>query len=362
VAREGLESASQAAWFERVDREIDNLRFAVNWAVERSLCDVGCDLVAAAARPALFRLAAGRAILESAARLLEVVRRSDPDRVAIAAAAAAVSAALALVFDRAAEYVDEALAHATGPDDPAVFHAEAARGYVVVTARGDITGGIPYARSCVAWMRRNGTDFELSWVLGVLATWLSGGAAPEEAGTTAREALEVARRAGAPSLVFGSLVALAESSLEADPEAARAYLREAATVHASGSVVEDAAVAAMMTVGARVDEAGIVLQAGAELLRTEPAEPLILSIVVESLAKVVEPRFPEQAVMLHGAADTLTPGLAALRRVSRLRGETSTVAVLGPDLCDRLRDEGAQMSAREVFDFARAVIDEALSD
>jgi hypothetical protein len=361
VAREGLESASQAAWFERVDREVDNLRFAVSWAVERSLCDVGCGLVAAAARPALFRLAAGRAILESAARLLEVVRRAGPNRVAIAAAAAAVSAALALVFDRAAEYVDEALAHATGPDDPAVFHAEAARGYVVM-ARGDITGGVTYARSCAAWLRRNGTDFELSWVLGVLAGWLSGGGELEEAGTTAREALEVARRAGAPSLVFGSLVALAQSSLEADPEAARAYLREAATVHASGSVVEDAAVAAMMTVGARVDEADIVLQAGAELLRTEPAEPLILSIVIESLAKVVAPRFPEHAVMLHGAADTLAPGLAELRRVSELRGGASTVAVLGPDLCDRLRDEGAQMSARETFDFARAVIDEALND
>ena len=364
VARGGLESASQPTWFQRVDREAENLRFAVNWAVERADCGVGCALVAAAARPVLFRVPAGRALLESAAPLLEVVRRTDPDRIAITAAGAAVVAALALEFDRAAEYIDDALAHATGPDDPAVAHAVASRGYVVM-ARGDVRAGLEDAERFLAWVRLYGTDFEVSWALSTIAGWFYALGDEAEARAVAEEALETARRSGAPSLLYASLVALAQSSIDGDPDAARAYVREAMTLQdVLGSFAEDAAIVSLIGIAARLDETDIVLRAASQILATDPAEALFVGVLLESLALAIARQRPEQAAAFNGAVDALAPGLVQIEMVATMRAHTADAlaASLSPDVIERVHDDGRRLSAREATDLARTVIDEMLSD
>jgi predicted ATPase/class 3 adenylate cyclase len=364
VALGGLQSPAEEVWADRVNAELENLRSAIDWAVERPDLDAGCRLVAAAARPPIFRVPAGRAVLDRAARLLEVVRRTDPDHVAITAAAAAVSAALDFDHDRGTALVNEALTHAVGPDDPATFHAQAARGYLRM-ALGDLEAAVQDCRDCTAWVRRRGNDFELAWALAILAAWIVNVGALEEAMSTALEALDVSRRTGVPSQLFGALVALAQASIDRDPGTAHAYVREAlGLIHALGPAVDDQALVSLMGLAVQLDDAEVALVLGRRILDRKPAEPLLQAVTLEFIAAVLGTQRPERAACLHGAVDAVAPGILQLGRLASIRAQAQRDinAALDPKTVGALHGQGAALSPGEALDFASGAVDEAQTE
>jgi hypothetical protein len=214
----------------------------------------------------------------------------------------------------------------------------------------------------VAWARKDGATFELSWALAVVASGLALIGQVEAARIQAQEALALARRTHTPTLLIGALVALAYTAVENDPDTARAHLLETVELREPfGHADPNGLDLSIMQLGVLLDEPEVVLWQAAQILRTSPAEHLILASVLESLATAVAANWPEHAATLHGAVDALMPGFAEAGpfAATRIRVRHSIVAATGADAEARSREHGTHMSQDEATAFAYAILDEA---
>jgi hypothetical protein len=117
----------------------------------------------------------------------------------------------------------------------------------------------------------------------------------------------------------------------------------------------------IMTLAVLLDEPDVVLWEAAQILRTPPAELVLLVYVLESLAAAVAATWPERAATLHGAVDALMPGFAEAGpfAATRSRVHHSIVAATDADAETRSREHGTHMSQDEATAFAHAILDEA---
>jgi predicted ATPase/class 3 adenylate cyclase len=360
LAREGLQSAEQLRWFSLVDREVENLRIAVEWAVTGADHELGYAMLATAALPPFCFLPAARAIFHNAESVLEVVRVAG-HHVTDTIAAASVAATLTGRLDRALDLSNETLALTGGEDVIATARAYASQSRIALDSR-NYPRFVECVQHIVAWARKDGTTFELSWALATLAQALAVIGQVEAARTEAQEALALARRTHTPSLLIGALVALAYVAVENDPDTARAHLLETVELREPfGHADPNGLDTTIMTLGVLLDEPDVVLWEAAQILRTSPAERLILATVLESLATAVAANWPERAATLHGAVDALIPGFAEAGPLATTRSRVhhSIVAATDADAEDRSREHGSHMSQDEATAYARAILDEA---
>ncbi len=360
VAREGLQSAEQLRWFSLVESEVENLRIAVEWAVTGADHELAYEMLSNAALSPFCFLPAARAIFDSAESVLEVVRVAG-DHVTDTIAAASVAAMLTGRHDRALDLSNETLALTGGEDVIATARAYATQTRIALDSR-NYPRAIECMQHIVAWARKDGATFELSWALGVVASGLALIGQVEAARTEAQEALALARRTNTPTLLIGALVALAYTAVENDPDTARAHLLETVELREPfGHADPNGLDVSIMQLGVLLDEPEVVLWQAAQILRTSPAEHLILASVLESLATAVAANWPEQAATLHGAVDALMPGFAEAGpfAATRSRVRHSIVAATDADAETRSRELGNRMSQDEATAFAHAILDEA---
>ncbi|MEX1008931.1 MAG: adenylate/guanylate cyclase domain-containing protein [Acidimicrobiia bacterium] len=366
VALAGSQGPEQAEWFARVDRDAENLRTAVSWAIAREDTPTAVELLATGTRSPLGTFTVGRAMLDSADAVLELVRATDLDRLTLVLAHAALLAAFRGDRGRAEQLCDEARAAADGPDDDDLYDVWAAEEWIALGA-GDLARAVECTEHIVAWARRNGYDYEQAGMAGSLVMFRASAGDPGT-GTgiaNAREALALSRRTGAPASIASNLAFLAQTLVDSDAETARANLVEAMQWHdALGpAFAEEAALSTIAMVGARLAERAVTLRAAARILDRTPSSTLILGGVLENVAASVAPESPDGAAILHGAVDVLTPGLVQWGPlvVTRARAVEAIDAHVDPEAVARDREQGALMTEPEAADLARALVDEALS-
>jgi predicted ATPase/class 3 adenylate cyclase len=359
VALKGLQSAQQLQWFSLVESEVENLRIAVEWAVTRGDHELGYEMLSTATLPPFTFLLAARAIFDNAESVLEIVRVAG-HHVADTIAAASIAVMFTGRHDRALELSNEALALAGGEDVIATARAYATQTRIALDNR-DYPRFAECMQHIVAYARKDGTTFELSWALAARAQSLGIIGEIDTARNEAQEALALARRTHTPSLLIGALVALAYIALESDPDTARAHLLEAVELrepfgHADPNGLDNS----IMGLGVLLDEPDVILWEAAQILRVPPAERLLLVYALESLAAAVAANWPEYAATLHGAVDTLMPGFAEVGpfAATRSRLRLSIVAAIGTDAETRSREHGTHMSQDEATAFAHSILDE----
>ena len=364
-ASPGLQGSGQLDWLRRVDREVENIRVAVTWALERERADDAVEMLCAAAKMPLCFLAAARPVIDQAEAVVAIARRAGSERLANVVAMSAWSASLRGETVLAEARCAEAEALCGDPDDPAMLDVMAARVGLAVISR-DIVAAGAQQESMVEWARRRGTPYELAAYLAGLAAQRVGAGQAELAVDNATEALTIARAVGASELALpDALGSLALAVLDHDPAASRAALVEADEVlgRLSDVPVGDVALMLMAIVAARLGEELLTLRIVDRAFRQTLVSPLNQAVVTECLGAALAPRWPAHAATLLGAVDALIPGLAEVGPMAVTRAySTETIdAALGADEIAVLRAQGAAMTATEASEFAGRCIDEALA-
>ncbi len=220
-----LRSREQIEWNRRTLRDADNLRAALDWAVETHSAEHALRLVAPLT---VNGIPIGNSAWAWAETTIEIPgapgHRLFPDVASWATWSATARGDLALA-ERYAAAIDEAEARlGTGS-------AAACRGRVFLAVfRGDLDTALSECEEWVARSRRNGDAYQLSEALIPLSIVQAATGGPTLARHTAEEGLQVARTTGIPSALVGALVLIPWSLLDEDPERALHLLDEAIEV------------------------------------------------------------------------------------------------------------------------------------
>jgi predicted ATPase/class 3 adenylate cyclase len=231
VARDaglGLRGPDEAAWRERVQREVDNLRAALSWAIATGDVRLALDPVADLAILGDGVAPYGR-LAEDAARLAP-----EEPRAAIALGAAAFAAVLQGEIDVARRVGGEARRMAEALDrtpDSLWVRCRVANATCVMFGYGGDEDAVAFGQAWIADARKLADP----WCLGeALTFWVGGGL--EDAVAAGEEALEIARLLGAPSRVAFAAIMLAARVAARDPARADELVREAdRAANASGN-------------------------------------------------------------------------------------------------------------------------------
>jgi predicted ATPase len=209
---------------ERIERELDNFRAALRWAVDARDADTALRLVDAFSNAGSIRTPFGTVALEAAGL---PGARSHP-LVAVALAAAAAALAVQGANQHAGELVEDALAAVESVADPVV------RGRVrchtcsnvamVPHLQHDIDRFIEVARTWVESASALADPFEISQALNLL-----GSLTPDPADGVAlcEKSLALARAGGSPSRIAYALIVLSARVGELDQDRAEVLLKEA---------------------------------------------------------------------------------------------------------------------------------------
>ena len=222
-AGSGLRGPDEAEWRQRVEREVDNLRAGLSWAVAAGDVDLALkpvsDLAVLGDGLAPYGLLA-----ESAARLAE-----DHPLAPVALGAGCWAATMQGDFDRALQLAGEARRSAERLDrtpEGLWVRCRVANATCVATFF-DPEG---YEDALSSWLN-DARELGDSWCLGEALTFgVGGGIADLDEGIAAgEEALLITRAIGAPSRVAFAAVFLAARLANRDPQRKDALLHEAAT-------------------------------------------------------------------------------------------------------------------------------------
>ncbi len=187
-----LQSSEQLEWIRRVERETENVRVAFAWTLQRERSDDVVTIVCAASSNPLSILSAVGTVFDKAEEALTVVRSSNSDRLSLMAAVAGWAACNCGDFDRAEGHLAEAEQLCSDPDDVATLHVVQTRMLMATVAR-DIEAASAAEQQMVDWARRNSAPYDLSAHLTGLSAQQATLGQREQAVTSAREALDVAR-------------------------------------------------------------------------------------------------------------------------------------------------------------------------
>lgn len=227
-AEEGLRGPDEGVWNVVITRELDNIRAAFQWALERVDVDMAYDISVGLARWALFR--AREDVSGWTLRARELPGASEHPMYARASAAMAWAVSLLGEVDSAQTFVEEGLA-AEASDDVALFDLYEAM-ISIRMFKGDAQGSLSYVRLA--------EDLDLhTWdraylMLGQCLVLAYTGD-PADAYERALEFEAIAREVGNPTLIAYSAYAQGESLMQTDPQAALGRYEESIRI---GSSVE----------------------------------------------------------------------------------------------------------------------------
>jgi predicted ATPase/class 3 adenylate cyclase len=358
-AAEHLRGPDQADWVARAEHETENARAAITWAVNTEKEPLAFEMLVAVDLPPMHSLPVGRVVWAAAEQVLELQRAAatGDEHLPRAVALGAMGAVFRGQLDRARALYEEAAALDDGTDDNVAFDLLGVQNNLALLT-GDVTQAMEANAGTLRLVRRLDRTIDIAGALAGLAAQHAASGDFDAAQPEAAEALELARRTGAPSIIAMAQAALAFAMIGSDPEAARTHLRALASPAAlppwSDTPVE-AALAMMMVCGARLGELEPTLIAGARVLDDTPSTPLIIGAVLETAAAVLTQRAPDEAATLRGAADTITPGFAD---VLALRGNPADAT---SEQTTPAYQTGQRMTEDEATAFARTLIRDALT-
>jgi hypothetical protein len=204
-----------------------------------------------------------------------------------------------------------------------------------------------YAEQAAAIAREDGRESHAAVGLAVAATGYTMAGDPQAGVGVAKDALELARAAGAPPVITFCLVALAGTVAESDPPAARRLLEEALALRESLDIENAAEVTHATLIAAGMGDWPLTLQLADRSIRhlqwggQRPHLAGILNVVARALAGTDI----EAAARLQGAARHLVPQPAAGSALipSRTNPASPAVAPPGSSLITDLRRQTSEL-------------------
>jgi len=371
----------QAIAGQRLVAEQENLLAAANHAIDTSNVDLALRLVRNTANRAL--RTSSRLILPVDA-VLRLPGAVDHPQYPVGLASAAFDAAFRGDLTRSEAAGQEALASAgrLGSDPHEVDVLVSWARSLQAMAIGAWDEAAAHAEHTVELA---GREFHVVDILagGALACTMAGN--PDAATRLASEALDLARRSGAPLSIALSLIALAGALAEHEPQRARALLAESLELQATIEVqgVHEATSAAL--IAARTADWPLVLKLGPDVIRGLhwAGDRPYLAGIFNVVALAIASGDPESAAVLQGAARRLTPAAVPVPRgievaaanavppagaapsgasfVTELRRQTTAALrnTLGQTRLHQLRAEGEAMNDDHAVAYALEAISRA---
>jgi predicted ATPase/class 3 adenylate cyclase len=356
VLADRFEGPEQLDAARRLAAERDNLLAAVNYAVDTADADLALRLVRHG--PAV-ALQAGLALHLPLPAIIELPGASSHDLYPWAVAASAASAAIRGEFDDVERFCQEALQGARRLSahlerlEVEMLVAAARREWLAALGQWRESAG--YSEQAARMARECGRASEAAGQLATAASCYSMAGVPQAGMNIAKEALELARAAGAPTPIAFCLVALAGTLAHSEPVQARRLLEEALVVRERLDIESASEVTQATVIAASMGEWSLALRLADRSIRhlqwggERPWLAGILNVVSRALATTNA----EAAARLQGAARHLAPQPATTSATpGRTDPPSPVVAPPGSSLITDLRRQTSAL-LHDVLDEGR---------
>jgi predicted ATPase len=359
----------------------DNIRHAMTWALDAGDVDLAMRLVCGV--PWGYETPTG--LVLPASQVLALPGAPDHPDYSVALAIAGAQAALRGDVSEA----EQLAAQATETQRRAGIRADGLVDEFVAATRNQIAMNDGSWLEAARWGERAAESARRAGRLSAVAGHLSGAAAlysfggePDTAAPLASEAVALARRIGTPTVMAGSLSALATALADRDPERARALLRESLDLSAAAHDTSTSLVTQATLVAARFRDARWALELATVSIPRLAWDGLwpqlagVLNVVAWAAAAA-----PDAAAVIQGAARRLalsgssgsvtqhappagyapTGGDAGLIRALRREATGRIADSLGDARMRELRVDGEAMDTDSAVRFALALIERMLT-
>ena len=349
----------------RLDRELDNLRAALDWAIDAADLDTAIRIASLSRGPGtgvpVWTSGVHRVVKAAVPKLLAMPTIAEHDRYPTVLCLGAMH----LLDEELADAAIEAEGRDGSIPEPGPWLFKAG---LALTRDGDIDQAVDHLEHAMTAARAH-YPRAVPFLLSMTASSRADSSDPAMAIDQAEEAVALARESGAPSLEAICLAVAAKTLQANDPTRALALARDA--IAREDSLVRHGSGQAYMIAANVIDRLGT------------PRERLelhgkILSQVLWGGNIAVEPLYPELARFADFLA-TMDPDTAATldgavdargrrwvmqpdRKIQHERALDTFQAALSAEQLETLRARGAAMSDSELVDVAQRAIDRLLSD
>jgi predicted ATPase/class 3 adenylate cyclase len=373
AAGPGLVSAEEFMWRPRIRHELDNIRAAVTWSLDRTVAqDHGYALRIIAALAYLANQDRPSGVGTWAERAVELAQTAEPVYRGPTLAAAAESLRGQGDLDQARALATDALRDGIPAESPETIMA-----YEVLTVvdatRGEIELAYQEIRDAVAEAEASVGDdsFAVPLLQSIVALWASIVGDLETARTYAHQSLATARRVANPTLLSIAHYFAGTVIEEDDPSAALTHYDDAIALVRAGAAITVhgpslTASAVLLARAGNHTEALHRLREGVEQAHHEADAPYLMGGAVSALAIYetlgwTEPLGELAGIMTRGKYSHLNVGPMSMRygtpeAIARLQTTIET------DTFERAAERGASMDADEIAAFILASIDHALRE
>jgi predicted ATPase/class 3 adenylate cyclase len=362
-AGHGLRGPDEARWVTVLNREFDNVRAVMTWALERDDADVGLRIVTSLDTFAY--MGARDEMLRWTETAIEIPGAGGHERYPAACGSAAMLAVLRGDLPLARELAERGLDAAPEPNDPRRFNALEALSEVA-----SFEGRLDETLEFMQAIRQISDDpFEQTRILPGESLALTYSGDVDGGVAAARQLQRAAEEIGNPTLRAWGYYTEGEALMQRDPTRALALLEEAIAVAAtvdSRFLVGVAQVSAS-SVRARHGDALMALTSFRQLVeqwrRDEHGTQLwtTLRTVADIFARLDA---LEAAAVLHTALVDVPRGAPAFgddaERLAALAARFD--AELDPERCETARTKGRSMTDDEVIDYTLAEMDRLLAE
>jgi hypothetical protein len=352
AAGPGLRGGDQIATANRLARDTDNFRAALDWAIEAGSPDHALRMLAPLV---MTSLSIGWSAMAWAAAACEIPGADAHPCFPHVCAMAALDAALGAETERAEALVAraEAAERALGVTEPWLF---AARGTVAMF-RGDFAGSQAQGEAWVAWARPTGDPYHVAHALGLLGSALR----PESprAVPVLEEAIDIARRAGISSILTIGLMVLGFVLPPDESDRALALLAEAAELATALGDRFGAANVRSMSIKVAIDAGDwsnalpTSVAVVEEMLDIGQRSGFGAAFVVAAFSLCGLGEFEPAAVAMGFGRGRSDIGLSDLDRRLWDTKDAEIDAALGRDAAEVLRARGAAMVPDEIVAYLR---------
>ncbi|HXY91424.1 MAG TPA: adenylate/guanylate cyclase domain-containing protein [Acidimicrobiia bacterium] len=355
-------------WAARATREADNIRAALAWALDTDDTDTALRFVALGDECVNLLVAdvGGTGILGSAVHAaLELPGAPEHPRYPPALVVAAWRAQMRGESDEALRYCEEALRAQERLGTPPSPNVPGIRA-IVAMAAGEVAESLAFWQTAIGISRSNHDDLGAVWGLAAYVQALVLAGDEDAAVVAAEDALQLARTINNPETTARALASYATALGRRDPQRALDLVREAIDITAGiGQGREAATAISGVLIAGRNADRYHTLEFGARAITAAHwiGQRLLVGATMILVADALADTAPEDAAILYGAADTLTPHWHDWETGSTQQHQHA-VAVLQHTLSEARRLElgahGAHMSQDTAVHTALTAINRAL--
>jgi predicted ATPase len=366
TAAAGIMSPAELEWRQRFGHELDNLRVALAWAIEKSDVDTTLRLLALDQQPlVVFSPELGVMLRSAAETALAIPGLADDPRYPMVLVSLGIQCQIRGDLEEATRYCDDAVAAEKRLGIEPTPAVPTTRVFVAVT-EGLVDQFVEHAERALAICRARDDRVELAGALTQAAMGHAlRGDDMEVASSEIDEALEIAHELGVPSLLGGTSASAAFVLADVDPERARALMHQALGTKEALHLSAMPQYSMLGDVAERLGERRHAL----ELFTIGMNEMHWVGhteVVGRMLRRVglgLVDDAPEEAALLIGAGTSFSHGWTLTRRVveDQERGIQALNAALGADRCAELMAQGSCMDEHDVVLIAREAAERALA-